>query len=151
DSFGLKFKENDFAKEAMSGKDPFVFDDRAGFFRANALAFEHVPNLPGRLVDVFVKDNVKNRAFIDTTFNELRENSQVVSLQNRLDKLTMPVLGMWCRDDKIIDISALESLRDGLTHSPSISTSILNGCNHMPQMEKPQAFTQVLTSFALAH
>lgn len=151
DSFGLKFKENDFAKEALSGKDPFVFNDRAGFFRANALAFEHVPNLPGRLVDVFVDDNVKNRAFIDHTFNELREDSQVLSLQNQLDKLTMPVLGMWCRDDKIIDISALESLRSGLSHSPSISTSILNGCNHMPQMEKPQAFTQVLTSFALAH
>ncbi len=63
----------------------------------------------------------------------------------------MPVLGMWCHDDKIIDISALESLRNGLTHAPAISTSVLNGCNHMPQMEKPQEFSQVLTSFALQH
>jgi pimeloyl-ACP methyl ester carboxylesterase len=98
-----------------------------------------------------VADNVKNRAFIDNTFKELSENSQVLSLQTRLDQLTMPVLGMWCRDDKIIDISALESLRSGLTHAPSISTSILNGCNHMPQLEKPEAFSQVLTSFMLAH
>ena len=151
DAFGLKFKENAFAKEALGGKDPFVFDDRAGFARANAWAFEHVPKLPGRFIDVLVADNVKNRAFIDSTFKELSENSQVLSLQTRLDKLSMPVLGMWCRDDKIIDISALESLRSGLTHAPSISTSILNGCNHMPQLEKPEAFTQVLTSFMLAH
>jgi abhydrolase domain-containing protein 6 len=151
DSFGLKFKENDFAKEAMSGKDPFIFDDRAGFLRANALAFDHVPDLPGRIIDVFVKDNIANRAFIENTFNELREESQTMSLQNRLDKLTMPTLGMWCRDDKIIDPSALDSLRSGLTHAPAISTSILNGCNHMPQMEKPQEFSQILTSFALAH
>jgi abhydrolase domain-containing protein 6 len=151
DSFGLKFKENDFAKEAMSGKDPFIFDDRAGFLRANALAFDHVPDLPGRIIDVFVKDNIANRAFIENTFNELREESQTMSLQNRLDKLTMPTLGMWCRDDKIIDPSALDSLRSGLTHAPTISTSILNGCNHMPQMEKPQEFSQILTSFALAH
>jgi abhydrolase domain-containing protein 6 len=151
DSFGLKFKENDFAKEAMSGKDPFIFDDRAGFLRANALAFEHVPDIPGRFIDVLVKDNIKNRAFIENTFNELREDSQVNALQSRLDKLTMPTLGLWCHDDKIIDISALDSLRNGLTHAPAISTSILNGCNHMPQMEKPQEFTQVLTSFALAH
>jgi abhydrolase domain-containing protein 6 len=151
DSFGLKFKENDFAKEAMSGKDPFIFDDRAGFLRANALAFDHVPDLPGRIIDVFVKDNIANRAFIENTFNELREESQTMSLQNRLDKLTMPTLGMWCRDDKIIDPSALDSLRNGLTHAPAISTSILNGCNHMPQMEKPQEFSQILTSFALAH
>lgn len=151
DTFGLKFKENAFAKEALSGKDPFVYDDRAGFMRANAWAFEHVPNIPGRFIDVFVQDNIKNRAFIDHTFNELREDSQVLSLQTRLDKLTMPVLGMWCHDDKIIDISALESLRGGLTHTPSISASILNGCNHMPQMEKPDAFARVLTSFMLAH
>ncbi len=102
DSFGLKFKENEFAKEAMSGKDPFIFNDRAGFLRANALAFEHVPNIPGRFIDVLVKDNIKNRAFIENTFNELREDSQVLSLQSRLDKLTMPTLGMWCHDDKII-------------------------------------------------
>jgi abhydrolase domain-containing protein 6 len=137
DSFGLKFKENDFAKEAMSGKDPFIYDDRAGFLRATSLAFEHMPNIPGRFIDVFVKDNIKNRAFIESTFNELREDSQVNALQSRLDKLTMPTLGMWCHDDKIIDVSALESLR--------------NGCNHMPQMEKPQEFSQVLTSFALQH
>jgi abhydrolase domain-containing protein 6 len=151
DSFGLKFKENDFAKEAMSGKDPFIYDDRAGFLRATSLAFEHMPNIPGRFIDVFVKDNIKNRAFIESTFNELREDSQVNALQSRLDKLTMPTLGMWCHDDKIIDVSALESLRNGLTHAPAISTSVLNGCNHMPQMEKPQEFSQVLTSFALQH
>jgi pimeloyl-ACP methyl ester carboxylesterase len=151
DSFGLKFKENEFAKEAMSGKNIFDYNDRAGFLRANAWAFERVPHIPGRFIDVFVQENIKNRAFIDNTFNELRENLQVLSLQTRLDKLTMPVLGMWCHDDKIIDISALESLRTGLTHAPSISTSILNGCNHMPQMEKPQAFAQVLTNFMLAH
>lgn len=151
DSFGLKFKENAFAKEALSGKDPFIYNDRAGFLRANAWAFEHVPHIPGRFIDVFVKNNIKNRAFIENTFKELSETSQALSLQNRLDKLTMPVLGMWCRDDKIIDISALESLRTGLTHAPAISTSILNGCDHMPQMEKPQAFSEVLTNFILAH
>lgn len=151
DSFGLKFDENAFAKEALSGKDPFIYDDRAGFLRASALAFEHAPDMPGRLMDVFVQDNIKNHAFIENTFNELREPSQELSLQDRLDKLTMPVLGLWCHDDKIIDISALDSLRNGLTHAPAISTTVINGCNHMPQMEKPQEFSQALTSFILAH
>jgi abhydrolase domain-containing protein 6 len=151
DSFGLKFKENDFAKEAMGGTDPFIYNDRAGFERATAWAFLQVPKLPGRFIDVFVQDNIKNHAFIESTFKELREESQVLSLQNRLDKLTMPTLGLWCRDDKIIDISAMDSLRNGLTHAPSIGTSVFTGCNHMPQLEKPQEFTQALTGFALAH
>lgn len=151
DSLGLKFKENAFAKEVAGGVDPFIYDNRAGFARATGLAFETVPNMPGRFIDVFVQQNIKNRAFIENTLKELREDSQAFALQDRLGSLTMPVLGMWCRDDKIMDVSALDTLRNGLNHSPSISTSILNGCNHMPQMEKPKEFAQVLTSFALAH
>jgi abhydrolase domain-containing protein 6 len=151
DSFGLKFKENAFAREALAGKDPFVFDSREGFLKASALAFAQPPKIPGRFIDVLVKQNERDHAFIESTFNALRQPSQELSLQNRLGQLTMPVLGLWCHDDKIIDISALDSLRNGLVHAPAISTSILNGCNHMPMLEKPDATAQVLTSFALAH
>jgi len=151
DAFGLKFNENAFAREALAGKDPFVFDDRAGFERASALAFEKPLKIPGRFVDVMVKDNIRDHAFIERTFNELREPSQELSVQNRLGQLTMPVMGLWCHDDKIIDISALDNLRNGLTHAPAISTSILNGCNHMPMMEKPDATAQILSGFALSH
>jgi pimeloyl-ACP methyl ester carboxylesterase len=63
----------------------------------------------------------------------------------------MPVLGLWCHDDKIVDISALDSLRNGLTAASTISTSTINGCNHMPMEEKPEQTVQILTGFALSH
>lgn len=151
DSFGLKANENDFARNALAGKNPFTFDDREGFARATALAFEKVPPIPGRFIDVLVKKNQKDRAFIDRTFNELRDPSQYLSLQNRLDKLDMPVMGMWCHDDKIIDVSALDSLRNGLAHASAISSTVLNGCNHMPIVEKPEETARILMSFALSH
>lgn len=151
DSFGLKFKENAFARETLAGKDPFVFDDRAGFWRAAALAFDTRPDIPGRFVDVLVARNVKDHAFIAKVFDELREPSQYLAVQNRLGQLTMPVLGLWCKDDKIIDISALDSLRNGLVHAPAISTSTLNGCGHMPELEKPEETAKILTGFALSH
>jgi abhydrolase domain-containing protein 6 len=151
DSFGLKYKENAFAREAMAGKDPFIFDDRAGFARMTALALDKPLDLPGRFVDVLIKRNQDDRAFIEQNFKELSEPSQYLAVQNRLADLTMPVLGVWCRDDKIIDLSALDSLRDGLTHSAAISSSIINGCSHIPMLEKPDSTAQILTSFALSH
>jgi pimeloyl-ACP methyl ester carboxylesterase len=151
DAFGLKADENDFARGALGGKNPFTYDDRAGFERATLLAFRTMPNVPGRFQDVLIKKNQRDRAFLDRTFNELRDPSQYLSVQNRLDKLSMPVLGLWCHDDKIIDISALESLRGGLSHASSISSSILNGCNHMPVLEKPEETARILGAFALQH
>lgn len=151
DAFGLKTAETAFTRAALAGKNPFLFDDRAGFARASALGFEQPLELPGRFVDVLVKRNQKDRAFIEHTFNELREPSQYLALQNRLGQLDMPVLGLWCRDDKIVDISALDSLRNGLTRASTISTSTINGCNHLPMLEKPEETAQILTGFALSH
>lgn len=151
DSFGLKANENDFAREAMAGKNPFIFDNREEFARATALAFAKPLQIPGRFVDVLIERNQRNRQFINRTFDELRQPSQYLSLQQRLGQLEMPVMGLWCRDDKIIDVSALDSLRNGLTHSAAISSSILNGCNHMPILEKPEETANIITQFALSH
>lgn len=151
DSFGLKSKENAFDKAVLAGKDPFVYDDRAGFEHVMALAFDHPPHIPGRFVDAMVKANVRRHAFIQRTFDALRQPAQALSLQNRLGQLTMPVLGLWCHDDRIIDISAMDSLRAGLTHASAISSTMLNGCGHMPMLEKPQETAQALTAFALSH
>lgn len=149
DSLGLKFKENDFARQALAGKDPFVYDDRAGFQRMLALVFARPPQIPGRFQDVLVKRNLANRAFISQTFESLRPSSQALALEPRLGQLSMPVLGLWCLNDKVIDISALDSLRDGLAHAPSIGTTTLLGCNHVPQLEKPEETAQVLANFTL--
>jgi pimeloyl-ACP methyl ester carboxylesterase len=151
DAFGLKATQNAFDRDALAGKDPFVFDDRAGFARATALAFEKPLDIPGRFVDVLVKRNREDHAFIEHTFNELREPSQYLAVQNRLDQLGMPVLGLWCHADRIVDISALDSLRNGLSRASAISTSTINGCNHMPMLEEPEATAQLLTGFALSH
>ena len=151
DAFGLKYTENAFAREALAGKDPFLFSDRAGFARASALAFEKPLDLPGRIVDVLIRRNQRDKAFIEQNFAQLRRPSQYLALQNRLDQLSMPVLGLWCREDKIIDISALDSLRNGLTHASAIASSTLTGCNHMPMLERTQETAQILTGFALSH
>lgn len=151
DAFGLKSTENAFSRDALAGRDPFVYDDRAGFARATSLAFDKPLNLPGRFVDVLVKRNRHDHDFISRTFDALRQPAQYLAVQNRLDQLTMPVMGLWCHDDRIVDISALDNLRNGLSHASAISTSTLNGCNHMPMLEKPEETAQVLTGFALSH
>lgn len=149
DAYGLKATPNDFDRTIAAGKDPFVYDDRAGFEHALKLAFLQPPEVPGRIEDVFVARNRQDRTFIERTLAELRKPEDYLSLQQRLGQLTMPVLGLWCSEDRMVDPSALDSLRNGLVRAPAISSSVLNGCNHMPMMEKPEATAQVLTGFVL--
>jgi abhydrolase domain-containing protein 6 len=151
DAYGLKADENDVDRAILAGKNPFVYDDRAGFEHALKLAFVQPPDVPGRVEDVFVARNRRDRAFIERTLAELRQPDDYLSLQHVLGRLTVPVLGLWCRGDRLVDPSALDSLRDGLVQAPAISSSLLSGCNHMPMMEKPEATAQVLTGFVLGH
>lgn len=151
DSFGLSFDKNAFARKALAGDNPFIFDDRAGYQRTAKLVFDTPPDLPGRFVDVLVDKNKANRDFLQKVFNTLRQPGQYDVLDKRLSKLTMPVLGIWCHDDRIIDPSALTTLRNGLTHAPSISATVINGCGHVPEIEKPDALEHVLVGFAISH
>ncbi len=151
DSFGLSFKKNAFAKNALAGHNPFVFDDREGYKRMAKQVFDTPPDLPGRFIDVLVDRNKTNRRFLDRVFDRLRQPGEYDILDKRLGKLTMPVLGLWCHDDRIIDPSALDTLRSGLIASPSISVTVINGCGHVPEIEKPEAVDRILIGFALAH
>lgn len=151
DSFGLSFKENAFAREALAGKNPFLFDSRAGFHRMERLVFEHPPQLPGRFIDVLVRRNKQRRAFLQKVFHELNRPAEYRILDGHLGQLTMPVVGIWCADDHIIDKSALNTLRAGLTHAASIGATVINGCGHVPQIEKPRETAQILQGFAMGH
>jgi abhydrolase domain-containing protein 6 len=151
DSYGLQMRENAFARGALAGHDPFVVDDRAGFARSLALVFQTPPTIPGRIADVWITRNQRNRAFIERSFKALSEPAEYLSVQHRLGQLQLTVLGLWCKNDQVMDISALDSLRNGLSHAPDISTSVLIGCNHMPPLEKPAETARILSGFALAH
>lgn len=152
DSYGLSFKPNDYARRYLdTGVNPFVYDDRAGFRRLLQLAFLTPPKVPGRIIDVMVARNQANRAFLQRAWQQQRQPDQAHVLDAHLSELTMPVLAVWCRDDKLMDLSALDTLRRGLDHAPSIDATVLSGCNHMPTLEQPAAAARVIADFTLKH
>ena len=150
DAYGLKTTHSAFS-DAATSRALFVYDDRAGLARADALLYAQPPVRHGRFADVRIRRNEADRVFVEDELRRLSQSAQQLVMQDRLVSLEMPVLGLWCHDDTVIDRSALDSLRNGLTHASTISTSTINGCKHMPMLEKPEETAQILTGFTLSH
>ena len=149
DSAGVSFKENAFVRELKSGKSPFDIDDRAQFKHLESLLFAHPPSVPARIQDVFVDKSKGERAFDDKVLREITSADERDALETKLPDITAPTLAVWCMQDQIIDVSALDAIRKGLTHVPNIGVTELTGCGHMSIMEKPREVAQVITHFVL--
>lgn len=149
DSAGVPFKENAFVRELKSGKSPFDVDDRAQFQHLESLLFAHPPSVPGRIEDVFVDKSKGERAFDDKVLRAITSPDERFALQAKLPGITAPTLAIWCTKDQVIDVSALDAIRSGLTRAPNIGVTELTGCGHMSIMEKPREVAQSITHFVL--
>ncbi|MBS0432439.1 MAG: alpha/beta hydrolase [Proteobacteria bacterium] len=149
DSAGAPYKDNDFTRALKAGRDPFAMDDRADFERLGKLSFEHPPWLPPRFVDVFVDRARRDRAFDERVLRQLTAPDQRDILTTALPKVTAPTLAIWCRQDRVIDLSALDAIRAALTAAPKISVTEFNGCGHMAILERPREVADAITRFVL--
>ncbi|MGH8125086.1 MAG: alpha/beta fold hydrolase [Rhodanobacteraceae bacterium] len=149
DSAGVKFRQNAFVHELKAGKSPFDIDNRAEFRHLESLLFVDPPSVPPRIQDVFVARSERNRAFRDRVLRKIASPDERYALQAKLPDITTPTLAIWCMKDQIIDVSALDAIRKGLTHAPNIGVTEMNGCGHMSIMEKPRAVAQSITRFVL--
>lgn len=67
----------------------------------------------------------------------------LVDYSPRLKQLTMPVLVVWGREDRVLpvsDISKAKALPHGRVH-------VFEACGHMPQLEKALEFNALVTQF----
>jgi pimeloyl-ACP methyl ester carboxylesterase len=149
DSSGVPFKENGFVRELKAGKSPFDIDDRAEFKHLESLLFADPPSVPPRIQDVFVDKSKNERAFDDKVLRQLAAPDARYALQPKLPDVTAPTLAIWCTKDQIIDVSALDAIRAGLTQAPNIGVTELTGCGHMSIMERPREVAQSITRFVL--
>lgn len=147
DSFGLDAPQTAFERQVRGGDNPFLYRDAAGFERANAFAFDRPHATPAWLRRGLVRLNIDAAPRIEAAFARLAEPAQSRALQRRLGAIRSPVLGLWCRSDRIVDPAALESLRRGLPGDVVMEGRLLAGCGHMPMMEQAVKTTAAITGF----
>ena len=149
DSAGVPFKDNAFTRELKAGRNPFDLQNRADFAKLEKSLFAHPPWLPPRIQDVFVHRAIRDRDFDDRVLKEIASPDQRDVLTAALPKVTAPTLAIWCRQDRIIDMSALDAIRDDLKSAPQIGVTEFSDCGHMSIMERARESADAITRFVL--
>lgn len=67
-----------------------------------------------------------------------------LTLRHFLPSVDVPTLLVWGRQDAIVPINSGESYRDGI---PGAKLAVLENCGHMPEMEQPVEFTNLVREF----
>lgn len=134
-SAGVRFSENDFARRVAAGDNPFAVYDAAAFLAfLDGYVFADAPYVPLPVARVMVERRAAKRGFERAVFAQMSLGPQAFLLQQRLPRIRQPAGLLWCDRDAIIDVSAAATFAAGL---PTSQTRILEGCGHMPMMERP--------------
>ncbi len=78
----------------------------------------------------------------------LARSAQRETITNRLSELTMPVLLIWGRNDRITPPDVAETFRK---HLPTATLHFIDRCGHAPMMERPEQFNALLLAFLQRH
>ena len=108
--------------------------------------------------NVFHDPKVATKELVDEVFETVNNSSKGLNivvtaksamrhnLENELDKIHVPTLLIWGREDKITPLFVGEEFKNKIKHS---ELHIFDACGHAPMMEKPQAFIEILKAFLL--
>ncbi len=141
DNAGVHFAENAFAKRVLGGDTPFNIATRAEFDAFMAELFWSPPWLPGRLKDVMIERNAAGHAFHARVLTALGKGKAAFELERSLDRIHAPTLVLWCRQDRILDVSSTAVLA---RIRPAPKITVFDGCGHMAMMEQPAEFAAAL-------
>lgn len=143
-SAGVKFEENSFGREVMAGRNPFEVRTRAELHRYLGIVFEDPPFVPWPADEAIVRKRRADVGFEQKVLDGIGRGPEAFALEQELGRIQSPVLLLWCRDDKVIDVSAVRIFESGL---PRSQTVLLDGCGHMPMMAQPGKVAAAMRGF----
>lgn len=143
DSAGVPFDSNAFSLALERGENPYKVRTHAEFDGFLDQVFKHRPFLPGPVRDAFAERIIPHAEDWDAAMSAISAPDQRHALVGVLPTLDMPSLVLWCRDDQVLDVSSVKSFEANL---PNERVVLLDGCGHMPVLERPQQTAEALAA-----
>ncbi|MGQ0798683.1 MAG: alpha/beta fold hydrolase [Pseudomarimonas sp.] len=144
DAAGVRFDDNDFSRAVARGEHPFEVSDRATLDRQLGLVFEQPPWVPWPADRAFIQRRIADQPFEREVLDRIARRDEALQPGIEAISIAAPTLLLWCRDDRIIDLSAARRYAGRIADTRTV---LLEGCNHMPMMERPVETAAAIRGF----
>ena len=137
DAAGVRFKDNAFGLDVLAGRNPFGVDDEASLKRYIDIVFHDPaakPWLPWPASTALIRKRRADAAFEQGVLDRIGRSEESLLPGAEAARIRQPALLLWCRQDAVIDASAMEIYAQRI---PQARKVLLDGCGHMSLMERP--------------
>jgi abhydrolase domain-containing protein 6 len=137
DAAGVRFKDNRFGEEVLAGQNPFAVHDRASLDRYLATVYfdrQKIPSIPWPADKAYIARRVRDAAFEQRVLDAIGRSDERFLPGDEAARIAQPTLLLWCRQDAVIDPSALALYAARI---PQATGVMLDDCGHMSLMERP--------------
>jgi abhydrolase domain-containing protein 6 len=144
DAGGARFRENAFASAVLRGENPFAVQDRTSLDRYLGTVFDAPPFVPWPADRALIARRIADREFETGVLDRIGRGPDAFQPLAEAARIATPTLLLWCRADRVIDVSASDLYRAAIRGSV---LQLMEGCNHMPMMERPAETAALLEEF----
>jgi len=137
DAAGVRFKDNQFGLDVLAGRNPFAVEDDASLQRYIDIVFHDArakPWLPWPASTAIIRKRRADAEFEQGVLARIGRSEESLLPGEEAANIRQPTLLLWCRQDAVIDASALELYAQRI---PQARKVLLDGCGHMSLMERP--------------
>ena len=146
DAAGVRFADNRFGREVLAGRNPFAVNDvdtleryvDTVFFDASAK-----PWVPWPASRAYIARRVRDAGFEQGVLDGIGRGPERFLPGDAAPRIRQPALLLWCRQDAVIDASALDLYGARMPHASRV---LLDGCGHMSLMEQPAAVARAVNA-----
>lgn len=139
DAAGVRFRDNRFGIDVLAGRNPFAVYDEASLQRyLDTVFFDDAakPTIPWPADRVYIARRTQDAAFEQAVLDRIGRSDERFLPGDDAVRIRQPALLLWCRQDAVIDASALALYAQRI---PQARRVMLEGCGHMSILEKPDA------------
>lgn len=143
DAGGVHFRDNAFALAVQRGEQPFAVADADGLHRYLGTVFTNPPWVPWPISAALIARRRRNAGFERDVLRALSGPDAFLPAREAA-AIRAPTLLLWCRRDRVIDASAAVLYAARI---PQAHTLLMEGCNHMPMLERTIDTANALQEF----